>query len=117
MPTINHPASFFKRSVYENVGYYKENLKYAMDYDFFLRVVQEEMDCHVTKKVLANMNMEGTSDRNAVNAYIEVLTIAPHKIKARLWFFYSILKFYFRKILKFFKLNNVLNWIRKIKYD
>lgn len=37
--TIMHPSSFISRNTYEKVGIYDDKFKYAMDYDFFIRVI------------------------------------------------------------------------------
>lgn len=35
---IPHPATFIRRGVFEECGCFDEHLRYAMDYDFFLRI-------------------------------------------------------------------------------
>ncbi len=35
---VSQPATFWRRKVFQRVGYFDENLHYAMDYDFSLRV-------------------------------------------------------------------------------
>lgn len=35
---INQPSTFWKRSLFESVGYFDESLRYCMDYDFWLRL-------------------------------------------------------------------------------
>ncbi len=35
------PSTFWKREIFENVGYFKTNLHYAMDYDFWLRTIKK----------------------------------------------------------------------------
>jgi glycosyltransferase involved in cell wall biosynthesis len=38
---VCQPATFWRRSVHERVGYLNENLHFTMDYDFWLRLAQE----------------------------------------------------------------------------
>jgi glycosyltransferase involved in cell wall biosynthesis len=38
--TIGQPAVFFRRELFERIGYLDENLHYAMDYDFWLRAAE-----------------------------------------------------------------------------
>ncbi len=38
--SIPQPAAFWRRKVLEDVGYFDENLHYAMDTDFFIRVLK-----------------------------------------------------------------------------
>lgn len=35
---ISQPSTFWKRSVFEQIGYFDETLRYCMDYDFWLRL-------------------------------------------------------------------------------
>ena len=35
---IGHPATFFRREVFDEIGLFDETFKYAMDYDLFVRV-------------------------------------------------------------------------------
>lgn len=35
---IPHPATFVKKALFEKAGYFSENIKYAMDYDMWLRL-------------------------------------------------------------------------------
>lgn len=38
---ISQPATFWRRNLVEDVGYLDENLHYAMDYDYWLRIIQK----------------------------------------------------------------------------
>lgn len=37
---LNHPATFYRRELFESIGPVDEQLHYAMDYDFYLRAAQ-----------------------------------------------------------------------------
>ena len=37
---LHQPSIFFRKSLFEKIGYINDKLQYAMDYDFFLRVTQ-----------------------------------------------------------------------------
>jgi glycosyltransferase involved in cell wall biosynthesis len=118
MPAINHPASFFTKTLYQELGLYDVSLQYAMDYDFFLRSIQhKKVSCLIQDKVLTNMGAGGKSDVDAIKAYREVLEIAPCKTRARLWFLFSVFKVYIRKIFNFFPFgNNIIHFLRNLKY-
>lgn len=38
---INQPSTFWKRSLFSEIGYFDEDLRYCMDYDFWLRLSQK----------------------------------------------------------------------------
>jgi len=116
MPKLNHPASIFKRKVYESVGTFDINYRYAMDYDFFLRVFLANMHADFTNTVLTNMNSAGASDKHAIIAYKESYKIAPDKFRAGLFFIYATCKYYLRKLLSKIGLDSLTISIRKIKY-
>jgi hypothetical protein len=39
MPHLNHPASFFRKETYKEIGLFNLEYKYAMDYDIFLKFI------------------------------------------------------------------------------
>lgn len=49
---IPHPATFIRREVFEKCGVFSETLRYAMDYDLFLRIAKRyapiQLDEHLT---------------------------------------------------------------------
>lgn len=116
MPNLNHPATFFKNVVYHNIGYFDLKYKYAMDYDFFLRVYQAGYRGVFTDQILSNMSSNGASDINAIKTYKEVMEIATDKKRAVIYFYISAIKYYVRSFLTICKLDELLLKIRKIKY-
>lgn len=48
---IPHPATFIRRKVFEELGGFSETLRYAMDYDLFLRIAKhydpQQLDVHL----------------------------------------------------------------------
>ncbi len=48
---IPHPATFIRREVFEECGLFSEDLRYAMDYDMFLRIAKcyppQQLDVHL----------------------------------------------------------------------
>ncbi len=112
MPRVNHPSSFFKKSVYDDIGLFNKERKYAMDYDFFIRAIKNKKTFYISHKVFTNMALGGKSHANAFNSYKEVLGIAQNKILGCLWFIYSIIKLYLRKIISFIRLEKMLITIK-----
>lgn len=116
MPHLNHPASFFKAETYRAVGLFSLKYRYAMDYDFFMRVIKAGKSAIITDSVLANMRFSGASDKHAIAAYYEGLLIASNKFLAFLYFIYSIGKYYFRRLLILLRSDRFLLKIRRLKY-
>ena len=52
--TIPQPSSFYKYAVIDKIGLLDEKLYYAMDHDFFLRIIFGDFKIEKIKKALAN---------------------------------------------------------------
>lgn len=59
------PAFFFRRSVFEKVGYLDESLFYTMDYDFFIRLCRAFEPRHLAKP-LASLRLHDASKTGRV---------------------------------------------------
>jgi len=62
--TIHHPTVFIKKSVYDSLGSFKLDYRYAMDYELMLRFYVNNIRFVYIEEVLANMSFDGTSDKN-----------------------------------------------------
>ncbi|WP_159476925.1 glycosyltransferase family 2 protein [Dyadobacter sp. 3J3] len=61
---ITQGSIFFKRSVFEKIGYLDETLHYAMDFDFFLRVSQIRTIPYINKTLAALRIQSGSKTTN-----------------------------------------------------
>ena len=57
---INQPSTFWKRSAFKKIGYFNENLKYCMDYDFWLRLYSQQTPV-VTEVTLSKFRIHSVS--------------------------------------------------------
>jgi hypothetical protein len=57
---VHQPTIFFRRSLLEEVGYLDESLQYAMDCEFYMRVVARH-DMHSIARVLGNFRIHAAS--------------------------------------------------------
>lgn len=57
---VPQPTVFFRRFLLDEVGYLDESLQYAMDFEFYMRVVTRH-DLHSIARVLANYRIHGAS--------------------------------------------------------
>lgn len=58
---INQPSTFFKRDVFEQVGYLNIKLKYNMDYDYWLRFYKKEFKNFYINKELSYFRIHSNS--------------------------------------------------------
>ncbi|NEP77380.1 MAG: glycosyltransferase [Okeania sp. SIO3B3] len=70
--TIGHPSVFVTRQTYEQWGVFDTTLKYAMDYELVLRFKRQGARFATEKLPMANMSLDGMSDRNWYKGYWEV---------------------------------------------
>ena len=67
---IPHPTLFCKKEVYENIGYFRKDLKYAMDYEWAIRLVKYTRP-YFLKERIAVMRRGGINMRNVKKAFWE----------------------------------------------
>lgn len=96
---IEHPACFIKKSIYEKIGYYDCNYKYAADYDLLLKLEKCGYKFKLINKIIASFYDGGAGD--CIQSRIEALNIKKK---------YNCINQYKYLILKFkLKLDNLLN--------
>jgi glycosyltransferase involved in cell wall biosynthesis len=62
--TTNHQAMFVHREVYNSVGVYNTDYRYAADYDFFIRTFKNNIPYLSLDKVIVNYRISGQSTDN-----------------------------------------------------
>lgn len=73
--TIAHPASFVRRALYEQVGLFNTDLRYAMDYEFMLRARAAGARFQRIDRVLAHLTQGGLGDRHWRDSLAEVAKV------------------------------------------
>jgi len=71
---VFHPATFVKKEVYQEVGGFNEKYKLSADYDFMLKVYNQQYDFQYLNKSLAYFRIGGASNTNC-NSYKEGIKI------------------------------------------
>lgn len=56
---ISQPASFYKRSLFEKIGYFDDKLRYLMDYEFFLRAAKRKIGFRLVRRYLSAIRYHG----------------------------------------------------------
>lgn len=69
--SVYHPAMFVRKEVYELVGNYSLNYKYAMDSEWLHRACSKKIKMGEIEGVLSNMRMGGASDVSSTKALYE----------------------------------------------
>jgi len=92
MPHLNHPASFFTRKTYDEIGLFDIKYKYAMDYDIFLRAYLKGKRGAFTNEIISNMLMGGAANMNREKTYWEVFKISKSKILGLSWYLLSLVR-------------------------
>jgi glycosyltransferase involved in cell wall biosynthesis len=116
--TVNHPTVFVKRKCYSQYGLFDLRYKYAMDYDFVLRLFVNGCSFKYIPIVLTNMRWEGLSDRLWYKACNEVLEIKDKffpdkKTKNKFHFFKQVMSIRMGKLLQTLQLGRLVRFYRK----
>ena len=99
---IQQPTVFFRRKVFEEVGYLDEKLHYAMDYEYWIRIGKKMKIKKIEGEILANFRMypESKSISHYYLFWPEIYQISLRnggKRFSRMWLFH-----YFRWMNKYF---------------
>lgn len=69
---LPHPATFIQRNVFNEVGVFSEKLRYAMDYDLFLRIANRYTPQQLDKHIAAFRRHDGsTTQANQLKSFLE----------------------------------------------
>jgi glycosyltransferase involved in cell wall biosynthesis len=84
MPELCHPTVLARRKAYEQIGLFDTRYRYAMDYEWFLRLHRHGGSGRYVKDLVGHMGIGGASDRSYVNALKEVRDISVRYGRNRL---------------------------------
>lgn len=70
--TVQHPTVFVRKSVYDQYGLFRDDFRYAMDYELILRFRLAGVKMVSLPDRISNMRLGGKSDLNWNKAYQEV---------------------------------------------
>ncbi len=103
MPHIHHPTVFVRRETYERYGLFSVDYRYAMDYEFLLRLHKAGCVGTPIQKNLAYSRASGVSNRRFREARQEAYHISrkygQHGAVARFYFVAIMSAHYGRKLL------------------
>ncbi len=82
---ISQMATFFRRDIFEMIGYLDETLHYAMDYDFFLRFTQKK-PISAINNILAKFRIHNLSKTSSSTvAFLHELRKVRNNYNGKLW--------------------------------
>jgi glycosyltransferase involved in cell wall biosynthesis len=101
MGKFGHPTMFVRKAMYEQYGYFKKSYRYAMDYEFLLRVAHEPFTW--LDRPITVFTPGGNSDKPSTRmrtylegqkAYRDIFGSTPllYYHQARKWVFYRIME-------------------------
>jgi glycosyltransferase involved in cell wall biosynthesis len=115
--TVNHPTMFVRRSVYEKFGTFRMDFRYAMDYEFILRLVLAGVEVVSLDRILAHMQYEGLTSHNWRSTFAEVKRAKVehlHKpLAAEGYYWFQCARFRVRLILERVGLEPLINLFRR----
>ncbi len=101
---ISQPSMFWRRSVFEKIGYLKEDFHAMMDKEFLIRILKNNLKVGQIQKVLAAFRVHGTS-KTSINGEIwsrdtsELINLYGKEYGQRPKLFYKLI-YGFEKLLK-----------------
>jgi glycosyltransferase involved in cell wall biosynthesis len=102
--TVNHMTVFAKRTLYETIGLFSLEFRYAMDYEFLLRAKKTGASFYYLDKCLANMRLGGVSDVRWQRALLEVARAktlhSKNSYNPGIYYVYQLSKSCMRRILE-----------------
>jgi glycosyltransferase involved in cell wall biosynthesis len=113
MPELSHPTVLVKRTTYERIGLFGLDYRYAMDYEWFLRLHTRGGKGIYVQDMVGHMRLGGISDSSHIKALREVRNIAmmygQPSWKAHYLYIYRVVKGLARRKLE--------QWAPKALYE
>ena len=118
MPELCHPTVLARRQAFEQIGLFETQYRYAMDYEWLLRLHVHGRFGIYAKGIIGHMRVGGISDKSYLRALKEVRDIAIHygqnRVIAYYFYIYRIIKGNVRRILENLIPKSLYHRIRRI---
>jgi glycosyltransferase involved in cell wall biosynthesis len=117
MTDVNHPTIMVRKSVYDSFGLYNTSYRYAMDYDFLLRIHGSNITGKLVDEIQTTMSLDGISDRYWYRACREVRDISREHgypgFKAHCCYLFYIVRGWTRRRMVAIGLNAIVFRLRR----
>lgn len=118
--TIHHPTIFVPRAIYESVGLYRRDFKFAMDHEWAMRAKYSGQKFIYLQTIIANMRIDGVSNKKWIKAYLESARgrkmVGTSLVKNVIITSKAIVITAVRRLLEYVGMQSVLTWYRR-KYS
>lgn len=116
--SINHPATFVRRELFERHGGFAPEFRRAMDYDFFLKLERAGVPFTVLPRVLATMEYGGLSETSLWKTLAESQRVRRARLdrgleRSPLWLLWLYARGGARRGLQALGLSAVVRWYRR----
>jgi glycosyltransferase involved in cell wall biosynthesis len=112
--TVNHPTVFARKRVYSKIGLFRLDFKTAMDYEWLLRAKLSGQRFSCIDECLTNMRASGVSNRQWLQATLEVLKAKKIHLQSSkiiyLSFCFQVARIFTRRTLEKFRLNGIVKY-------
>ena len=112
--TIPHLSVFVKRELFEQFGLFDLNYRIAIDYEFLLRLINQNIQGSYVDAFIGNMLIGGVSTNRYFRSYWETMKISikygKNPLISYLLFVLRVVKTSLRKLFEHFKLNRIIKW-------
>jgi len=101
--SLNHPSVFARRAAYEQIGLYRTDFLYAMDYEWLLRAKKAGLTFAAIPQCIANMRLEGVSNnhwRRALKEESLAKSLDSRGIGPIIFYYYKTAKGFTRRLLE-----------------
>lgn len=118
---FNHPTMFVRKTTYEEIGHFQENIRYCMDLDFVCRLISSNKEGKYVSSPFTVMCSGGTSDRNELKVLKEYAEILRNHNKwnssAKRYHWEKYLRIRAKQMLKAFHLQGLVKYWRNYKWN
>jgi glycosyltransferase len=122
---FNHPTMFFKKEIFDKVGYFNTSYRYSMDFEFICRISKvfelPKISFYLNSQPMVIMNAGGASWNNEIESIKETKrALKTHKlwnIKSFLYYSFRVFRTYLKKLFSHFGLEFVVNIWRNHKWS
>ena len=96
---IPHPTCFIKKDIYTKLNYYDLEYKSASDYDFLLKIKNQDYNFCKINKILSNFRMDGISTVSKIGAIESLIIKKKYNLISRKKYFTKLIYFKIREFL------------------
>lgn len=122
---FNHPATFYRREVFKDVGLFEQKYRYAMDYEhttrFYRSIKDTKCKIHYLPKTLVALRAGGASSQNELKSLFEIRSFLKEKnlwnFKAKKNHFFRVTRIRLKSVLMKLGLKTLVIIWRRLKWS